>query len=205
MSRRETFPPPRPCVAIRSIPVCDERQKLLIGGCAASRKAAACCVTKTRSSPGRAAKIPSEAASLREKSFPQCRAKFSAVGRANISADRDTNALHHRRSKKVPASEPKEFSPRGAGNKRRSAVMRGKKVFRLPCSSRNRSVVSVGLRGVSAAVVLRCDKLHPSLQRAAKLLMSGCAVSCKAAARCVRKARFSTGARRKSLRSRAAP
>ena len=116
-----------------------------------------------------AAKNPSEAASLREKSFPQCRAKFSAVGRANISADRDTNALHHRRSKKVPASEPKEFSPRGAGNKRRSAVMRGKKVFRLPCSSRNRSVVSVGLRGVSAAVVLRCDKLHPGLRRAAKI------------------------------------
>lgn len=100
MPRRETFPPPRLCVAISSIPVCDAGQKLFMGGCAVSRKADACCVRKARFSPGRAAKNPSEAASLREKSFPQCRAKFSAVGRANISADHDTNALHHRRSKK---------------------------------------------------------------------------------------------------------
>ena len=50
------FPPPRPCVAISSIPVCDERQKLFIGGCAVSRKADACCVRKARFSPGRAAK-----------------------------------------------------------------------------------------------------------------------------------------------------
>ena len=125
MSRRETFPPPRPCVAIRSIPVCDERQKLLTGGCAVSCKAAARCVRKARFSPGRAAKNPSEAASLREKTPYPASGKIPAVGMAQKSG----RSRHERPSssalKKVPApcrrNSPRAVSETNAVRRRCAA------------------------------------------------------------------------------------
>ncbi len=182
MPHRETFPPPRPCVAISSIPVCDERQKLLIGGCAASRKAAARCVTKARSSPGRAAKIPSEAASLREKSFPLCRAKSPPSAWRKNPADRDTKALHHRRSKKVPApcrrNSPRAVSETNAV-RRRYAAKSLPAAFAAAFSKRNPSAGNRGgIRVFSSATCSCCDRRTGADQcRISSLCSSRCGSS----------------------------
>lgn len=114
MPRRETFPPPRPCVAISSIPVCDARQKFFINGCAALRKAVACCVTKNTLFTGARQKIP-------QKSRRSVKRAFLSVGQNFPPAAGQTfrqivtRKLFAVGAQKVPASEPKEFSLRGSG------------------------------------------------------------------------------------------